>query len=280
MALENSILLGQNLIDTVSASTEAGEYLASNLLNDQPSEVWRGTNGNNHIISGGLSALSLVSGVALGNHNLSAETLRLELFSDYFETATFDQTWTVSDPEYTWGTGTWGNVFSTFGGYPLIESGIADNFIKTFTSVVALYYRITISGITSDYPEAGVLYLGKAFQPVKNVSRDPSVPVIDPSSIEMTRGQSMRSDNRTTYREITVNWPVLTIEEAHALRRIVRTTGRRGLMVFSLLPGGGDIDEQETSMICRMVTPPTITRRPDTVNDTYFASPTTFREAL
>lgn len=281
MAIEQSILLGVNRITTVTATNELGEFVDDNLLNTQPSELWKASSVPSPAvvtITGELDKARTVGGFGLGNHNLTNESIQLELFEDAGMTIrVYNTIWSATDAYYSWGTGSWGDLDSTWGGFSLSGTEIDQHFIKTFTSVYCRYYRVTLSSLTTA-PSAGVLFIGDALQ--SGVSRDPSIPVIDPSAVTMTRGQAMRSDNQPTFREISVRYVALTSTQAHNLRLICRETGKRGLMIFSLIPGASGLEELETALVCRLVSWDGPTRMWESNQESRYTAELTFREAL
>jgi len=255
LALEKAILLGVNKISTITADSEAGEFVAENMINQQPSEIWQAAglpSPNSIQISGSLGGIQITNGVAISNSNLTVETLRLELSTDdAFSDVVFDVSWDFTDPLYGWGEGDWGDTQSTFGGYAVFDTaGAHYEFLKTFSGQYAAYYRFTISGLVV-VPEIGALFLGRALQ--SGIARDPEIPIVDPSQIVMTRGQGMRSDSQPTYREFRVRYVGLTTEEAHELRSVLRVSGKRKLVAFQMHPGTEGLNEIETRMICRIV---------------------------
>lgn len=281
MAITKSILLGINRISTITASSELGSFIDDNLLNQQPSELWKASSIPSPAvvtITGTFDRLRTIGGIALSNHNLDTETIRLELSQvANFSTTVYDNTWSTESPYYSWGTGSWGDVNSTYGGFALSSTGIDSQFIKTFTGVYAEYYRVTIGGLAV-VPQAGTLFLGEAL--TAGIARDPSIPIIDPSTVVMTRGQSMRSDNQPTYREVRTRYVALTQSQAHNFRLICRETGRRKLVVFAMQPGSSGVDEVETQMVCRLVAWEGPTRIYESAEDTRYTASITLREAL
>ena len=279
--MSNAILLGANQVINATASNEVGgDYVAANLYNVQPSETWRGSTAD-ATFTGSFSEMKIISGFALGNFNLSGETVRLELALDSgYSNIVYDNSWPARNSTYGWGQGTWGNLFSTWGGYGLTTSALSvAQLIVAFTGVGATHWRVTVSDMTVSVPEIGTLFLGTAFQPAKNISRSPLLAEVDPSEVIMTRGQSMRSIVRRSYREMAIDWPALTADEAMTLRRIFRETGLNGLVVFDMLPDESSTEADESRMLARMVSWDGPTRRGDTVETRYSAS-VTLREAL
>lgn len=280
MAIANAILLGVNEITNIVASSELASLPATNLYNDQPSELWRAAAETDVTFTGSFSSARQISGVALSNHNLTSEMVRLELALDAeFLNVVYDETWTAREPEYGWGEGTWGNLYSTWGGYALDDGGLNTQLIKTFTAVGAVYWRVTISGVADKTPEAGTLFLGIAFRPGIGVRRDPSQSVVDPSIVTRTRGQAIRSDNQPTYRRLDFQYVALTASEAMEFKRICRSSGRRKLMVVSLIPGAGGAEEKEAKMVCRLIDWAGPTRIEAAV-DPYYTASVTLEEAL
>lgn len=254
MAIENPILLAVNEIDNISATSEISTLQASNLHNDQPSELWRAASAVDVVFTGSFETVKQISGFGLINHNLDEETVQLELAMDAsYLNIVKTETWTAKDPDFGWGEGTFGDLYSTWGGYALDDGGLNDQLIKTFTGVGARYWRVTIAGVATTTPEAGTLFLGAAFQPQIGARRDPDVPVVDPSEVVRTRGQAMRSDNQPTFREISYEYIGLNAEEAMEFKRICRRAGKRKLSLFSLMPGAGSAEEKESKMPCRII---------------------------
>lgn len=281
--MSNAILYLRNFAadgTIISATSEAGTLVAENMLDGQPSVVWRGTSAADQVIIGDLGSSKIVSGFGMIAHNFTEATVTLEIATDTAFTAsstTYSGTWAALDPLYTWGTGDVGDTNSTFGGYALDQFG--DTYlIKNFDAVYGRYWRLTISGLTTTAPEIGSLFIGEAFQPVINVAQNVSIAVRDPSSLIVTRSGAMRSTNNSTYREHSLQWDMLSTEEAFILRRSYAEVGVKNPVIIDLMPDLTGPQEIETKMMGRITSFSGPTLRSDLPN-TYSVS-MTIREAL
>lgn len=281
----NAALYGFNWAadGSISASAEVGAMVAENLLDSQPGKIWRGAGRVEHTLEGGLGGEQSVSAFALIRHNLHERaTVRLELARDQaFTNVVLDMTWDAVSPMLGWGEGTWG-ADANIGGYINTAWG-STHLIKSFDSVYAAYYRVTISNLYDQdvgYPEAGNLFLGSPFQPARNVRPNPSIPVEDPSELVETRGQALRAQSKQPYRVMSLEWHLLTAVEAREFRDLCRRVGRRSTMIVTLWPGDADLaKEQDNQFLARLVDWDGPHRNPDLYTD-YFEINVTLREAL
>ena len=286
MALANAALYAFNKAadGDIVASSEAGDFIAENLLDSQPGRIWRGVGKEAHTIEGDFGGTGeAVSSFALTNHNLDElVTVKLELFDADGATVLYTATWDAVSPVLGWGEGAWGDV-PNIGGY--VNGGwTSRNLIKLFSPITAWSYKVTIDNMESyqddNYPQAGLLFIGYPFQPQhKNVMADPAIPVEDPTRLIVTRSQALRSDPMEPYRVMEWTWGFLTTEETVEFREMCRLVGKRSAIVASLWPGDDTGREVEGQMLCRIVDWTGPEKLPSTITDYYRAS-VTLREVI
>jgi len=255
--MSNLRILGDSVADnstaTVTATSEA--LSIGNVLNTQPSQVWRSTTTAAQNIDITLSGEKTISGFCLYNHNLS-DGATIQLIgsnSADFSSPVSDTTWNYLDPQYGFGEGEYGGE-TGFGGFS--EDVWRYRFFVRWltTTAYATYWRITITDATNSdgYIQFGRLKLGSYWTPAINMEFGYGVKWVDPSEQTRTRGGALRSENKEKYRKINVKFNYLDASEAVSLHDIMRTIGYQSDILFDALPEEGSTESAVSTVLGRL----------------------------
>lgn len=229
-------LLWENAINTITATSEAGNMVANRLLRNQIQTPWRSVGVNAQILQGVLLGTKSVSCLCLYAHNLSfAATIRLQLSLDNFVTTTFDQTWDAILPTYGFGLDPFGLI--PFGGYEITQRTPYSVFY--FDKKLGSYYRITITDLTNPdgYIQAGRLMLGDYWTPEFNVeygdySRDRK----NTNVVTESESGALFEKQGISYRSYEITLKKLTENDELRIDDLVKKAGKGGHVLFSAYP--------------------------------------------
>ena len=252
--MADSRILGSSHLDGVAltATSEAGTYVADNLTNVQPGKIWRSTTDAAQTITGDFGGDKRCTAFALYSHNLSDDaTLRLTLSSDAGHvTQIYDTTVAAIDPLYGWGEGPYG--MEGYGGYS--SEGWAQPFsiIWLGATYVARYFRVIITDTTNsdEYIQAGRIKIGQHFD----------IPVVagygmgwtEQTELTRTRGGALRSDSRDPYRYASATSTVLDKLQEGDLLEVFRSVGKRGDVLWSAFPDDATVQERRNVILGRL----------------------------
>jgi hypothetical protein len=252
----DSKLLGTSHLDglTLTATSEAGTYLASNLLNVQPGRIWRSTSTAAQTITADLGEDKRNNAFCIYAHNLSNDgtaSVRLTLSNDAAHTdIVYDNTVEGTDPLYGWGEGPYG--MEGYGGYS------SEGWAQPFTVIwlgdvyVARYFRVIITDTANadGYIQAGRIKLGQSID----------IPVVqgysmgwdEQTELTRTRGGALRSDSRDPFRYASATSAVLDkIQEGDVLE-VFRSVGRRGDVLWSAFPDDATAQTRRNTILGRL----------------------------
>jgi hypothetical protein len=204
-------------------------------------------------IRGDWPAQKAISAFALVRHNLTAgATLRLKLWDGHNQTGTlvYDSgDVSLGEGIPGWGTFGWGVVpwgASIFSDWPVAFATL------WFTLVSALSFELqmTDSGNTAGYMEASRLFLGKYFEPLKNMSYGVDCHWEEDTEQTQTDGGTIRSDPFTPYRLWQFDLGSLTSSEIASLMQFARNTGKRSDLFVSCYPeAGGELERNHAGQV-------------------------------
>lgn len=231
---------------TLTASTEAGALLASNLLKDEKASVWRAT-GTSATLTLTWANLEPVSCVALPFCNLSpTATIRVRGYSDAAGTTlVFDTAaqlvcpapavslrgWTAAQAAsaYAYGGGTYARIWFNQ------------------ASVRRLVIDIADASNLQGYIEAACLVVGPHWEPKYNAS-GANVAWVDSSEIYRTDAGTQGAAAGTTYRRLPVSIAYMTPADRVTFVNLCRNSRTYPLLV-SLYHGTGDASLERDGMI-------------------------------
>lgn len=224
---------------TLTVTSTAGSYAASNMQNKQPSMKWRSTTDAAQTISGDFGAAEVIGCVVLYNHNISAAgTIAVTLASNSgFSTDVFTKTVDALDATAGYGTQKYGH--DGYGGYS--ELGWQQRFtIIWFTPVSRRYFKVVITDTTNsdEYVEVGRLMWGDFTTIPYRYGAE--LGWREQTEVTRTRGGALRSDARNPYRYTNVESTILTDTQVADALEIFRAAGRRSDVLWSGFPENTD----------------------------------------
>ena len=209
------MFLYNNLLDsaTLTASSEASGFPASNLKNPFRSKVWRtagATAGTANLVINHGSAKA-VTVVALIGYNWTSAP----------GTLTFEANATDS-----WGAPSFSQAL-TFAANPT-ANGNPGIIVKTFASQSYQYNRLNViysPGTTPTDWDLGRIFVGTYFQPTKSFSRSHQGSIVDPSYISRTIGGQDHIDTIAKYRTMDFNCQLTTQAQWELYQTMINNVG-------------------------------------------------------
>ena len=254
--MADSRILGSSHLDGVAltATSEAGTYVADNLTNVQPGKIWRSTTDAAQTITGDFGEDKRCTAFCLYAHNLSNDgsaTVQVTISNDSGHTdQVFNTTVEATDPLYGWGEGPYG--MEGYGGYS--SEGWAQPFTVIWfgSTYVARYFRciITDTSNSNNYVQAGRIKIGQHID----------VPVVagygmgwtEQTELTRTRGGALRSDSRDPFRYANATSAVLDKIEEGDLLEIFRSVGKRGDVLWSAFPDDATAQTRRNTILGRL----------------------------
>ena len=164
----------------------------------------------------------------------------------------YDSTDDAIAPRYGWGESPWG--LDGWYGYPTSEDSKSQT-VKWFDGTESQYFKITISDPTNTdgYVEAGRLIVGQQWTPADNFSYGMGFGSVDESDLFRTRGGSLRSNNRPSFKTMSFSFDWLTYADAMSLNDLLKTVLLKRDLVVSAYPDGVTAAmDYETTMLGRL----------------------------
>ncbi len=247
-------LLGKSWLDdkTLSVTSEAGSYAATNLQNVQPGRLWRSTDLTDQVITCDLGQVREVTGFALYAHNLTVNSqITFELATDAtFATILYTTTFPGVSPVYGWGSQPLG--LYGLGGYS--DDGVVQTFSTHWTETIQVgaAVRVTLSDTTNadGYIEAGRLKVGHAVD--VPIAPGYSMGFADQTELTRTRGGALRSDNRPSYRWASIDTTLMDVGEETRLMTMYERVGKRSDILWAAFPGENTTRERRNTILGRM----------------------------
>lgn len=230
---------------SVSASTTAGSLVASNLLTDYKSDVYRSI-GTTTTITATWASAELVGMVALPFCNLtSAATFRVKLYTNVADVTPVLDTGVVtacaSTPLGAW---EWGSVPLGVNAYSYVGAAYGRAWFAT-TAIKKLELIVEDTTNVSGYIEASRLVCGAYFTPEHNAELDASWEVIDKSSQERNEATDLITDLGSKSKKITFNLQHMTVTDRNAITNILRGNGMARPLFVSLFPEDADSSQEQ-----------------------------------
>lgn len=227
-----------------SFTSEVGNLVAVNLMNAQPSELWRsqvGTPIPDQVFVFDLQDIQVIRSIIFYNHNLSYNAqIKIEITLDdpSFSTILFEETWDAVQPVYGYGEGPYGLI--PYGGF----DDSAQNypyFFETFTDslgnfVVGRYVRITISDPNNidQYIQGGRLAISDIYQAEYNFAYGHSAAVNlykTGSEIQIKTG-GFRGTDSATGRELSFTFnSIVELDMIELIRSFYQVTNQFNIFV-------------------------------------------------
>lgn len=241
--MANLRIISDNAADrsTVTASTSAGALVASNLLNDEKTSVWRATD-----TTASLTLTAPANEVAAGVHlpfcNLSpTATIRVRLYSDPARTALVLDTGTVpACPAAARTLRGWTDAQAA-SAYAYGGGGHARVWFAQ-TAWRGAVIDIVDAGNLQGYIEAARLIIGPYWSAAYNADFGAPLTMHDMSKPYRTDSGSLRTDISYRYRKLDVSLNNLSAADRATLIQILISVGTSYPVLLSLHPGVGDVE--------------------------------------
>jgi hypothetical protein len=234
---------------TVTTSSTAGSLVASNMLNNHKSSVWRSTSTTASIYVAFPTA-EFMGCVAIPFCNLTATaTMRVRGYTDAagsvlaFDTGTVLAAPYVAFGSWQWGTQAIGvNAFSFGGG----------TYASVYTPILAVR-SLTIDLVdadnTSGYIECARLVSGTYWTPAYNPDYGSSATSQDTSKQYRTDAGDLLTDTGTTNRRVSINLSKLTPEDRANFWKVIRNVNMSKPIFASLFPENSDVELEQAHQI-------------------------------
>lgn len=242
---------------TVSASTAAVDFPASNTQNDSRDSAWRSTSTATATYYGTFSRNRVINFFGMFLHRNHGSNIRFEGFSDaaWATPATGGDTGTVtinkvigssSDAAFAMGDDPY-----SIGQYdPMIVESPYWYYFPTLVTIQS--YRVTLSShVTTFWNDAfwhvSRFVVGKYWEPVINPSYEGfGIGIGDNTDVVRSRGGSLRADLGVSWKLMRMTLDSVSEIEAATWMQVLANS-RRGKMIFaSLFPGLGTLRERDS----------------------------------
>lgn len=238
----NMRILADDLIlaATLGASPALVSTLpAAHLKTTDRAAVARSTSTASQTLTGNFTATGAVSCVVLWRHNLTdAATWKVELFTAVNQGGTKVYDSGDVDALTAPAIGYW------VAASPGVALEPAQYSVLYFGSVNARSFRITLDDAANPdgYVQACRLMMGAYWEPSQNPDRGPELQWLDASSQWRSGGGTLRTDPRCQYRQLTLDFSVLSLADMADLQYLIARVGLRSEVWVSVLPGWGALD--------------------------------------
>lgn len=230
---------------SVSASTTAGTLVATNLLKDIKSDIWRST-GTAATVTLTWATSQMLSMVALPFCNLtSSSTFRIKLYAEIADVAPVLDTGVVTACAGTpLGLWDWGNIPLGVNGY---SYGGASYGVAWWETTVAKKMELIISDTTNTagYIEASRVVAGTYYTPENDAELNVDWNVDDTSVNIRSAGNDLRSEMGSQNKCIKFNLSVLSAGDRATTASILRGNGKIKPLYVSLFPNDTDTSKEQ-----------------------------------
>lgn len=242
---------------TIVASSTAGSLVASNLLSDIKSAVWRST-GTSATLTATWTTGETISGVAIPFCNLtSLATIRARGYTNAGDTTPVFDTTVLACPAVALGLWGWGsdslgvNAFSYGGG------SYGRVWIDNPATVKKLVIDIIDTTNTAGYIEASRLIAGDYWEPRIGAEQGATMAVVDTSKHFRNDAGDQMTDKGTRHRKQTFSLPSLDSYDRAKMWDILWGNGMARPLFISLYPNNSDIQLEQTHQLYgKLVTTP------------------------
>lgn len=243
---------------SITASSTAGSLVASNLLSDIKSAVWRAT-GTSATLTVNWASGETIAGIAIPFCNLtSLATIRVRGYTNVGDASPiFDSGSVLACPAIALGLWGWGsdslgvNAFSYGGG------SYGRVWINNPATVKQLVLDISDPTNTAGYIEGSRLIAGDYWEPKIGVEQGATMTVVDTSKHFRNDAGDQMTDKGTRHRKQTLNLPYLDANDRAKMWDILWGNGMARPLFVSLYPNNSDARlEQSHQLYGKLVTTP------------------------
>jgi len=221
---------------TITSSSEEGDLIDDNAVNDYVGRAWRTTGDSAEWIKFDLGAAATITEVSLAGLNLtSAATVTVEGHTS--------DSWASPDVQ---------EVIAIATNADSVVFQRLTIFLTAGTS--KRWWRITLvdAANTDGYIEVGRIKGGAYYELNRNMDDNFKVSKADPSEGEPQPGTLSAFRSRTSFRRAALNFTLIDVTQRRKMEAVFDKVGNNTPLVVSLDP---DDYPSEQSMFCRMLTP-------------------------
>lgn len=242
---------------SLSASSEAGQLVAANLLNGYKAIGWRAT-GLSATLTATWTSAEIVGGVCLPFCNLSSQaTIRVRGYIEAADvTPAFDTGAIVAAPAPALGDWAWGTVLGA-NTYSYLGSAYARAWVPLPQAVKKVVIDLDDPTNPAGYIEASRLVIGSYWEPAITSDYGISVQLVDTSTHDRNAAGDLMSEPGTCHTKMSIPLSHMEPADRNALWNIVRGNGRAREVFISVFPEDTDTaQEQIYQLYGKLVTTP------------------------
>lgn len=248
--MANLRIVYNNNVDraTLTATTGVGTLVASNLLTDIKSEVWRTASTTAQITL--TWAKPEMSGVvALPFSSLSkTSTMRVKGYTNASDTVEVFDTGVVLACPVGVGTWNWGTTPLGVNSYAYSGSAYAVAWFEQ-TFVEKLVIDIVDTDNALGYIEAARIVSGAYWSPLLNADYGVQLTMADMSKHERSDAGDLRTDRGAMYKKISLDLTLMPADDRNVIWNMSRINGMSKPIFFSLSPESADSVEEQTYQV-------------------------------
>lgn len=235
---------------TLTTSSTAGTLVASNLLTEIKSQVWRSTS-TTASITATWAAGYLVGGVWLPFTNLtSAATIRVRVYTEVADVSpAFDSGTVFACPALALGLWGWGSTPLGVNAYSYGGGTYGGVWLSTPTTGKKVVIDLVDSSNTSGYVEAGRLVVGSYWEGSKGADYGASLSAVDTSKQLRNDAGDLMTDRGTVHRHEAIPLTTLSPTERTTLWNMLVGNGMFRPVFFSLYPENADTGLEQSHML-------------------------------
>jgi len=250
--MANLRIVHNNVADnylSLTASSEAGTLVATNLVADLKSKVWRGAT-LSETLTVTWATTQTIRMVALPFCNLSATaTIRVQLYTNVGDATPILDTGAVLSNAYTvfdqigWGAAPPGVNSFYYGGGTYATVWFA------LQSVTKAVISIVDTGSANAYVEASRLVIGDYWTPLLNFDHGAKLELVDNSKHQRTESGDLVSSRGIRYKKLTMQFSYMQAADRTQMLAIIQANGKHTPMFLSMFPESTDLQEAQMYQI-------------------------------
>lgn len=241
-------------LSSISASTTAGSLVASNLLTDMKSEVWRST-GTSATLTLTWTSSKQIGMVALPFCNLtSTATFRVKVFTEVADASpALDTAAQQCCRQSSTPLAGWSGVAASVNSY---SYGGANYAVLWFTPTIGKKVTIDIvdSSNPAGYIEASRIVVGNYFTPEVDAELNVDWSLDENTQNTRSEGSDLRSDIGTRSQMLKFNLSNMSPADRFTMSSILRGNGKSVPMFVSLFPSDTDASKEQAYQIYGKIT--------------------------
>lgn len=249
--MSNLRIIHKNLFDaygalTMAVGASAIGFPLTNLVDDAKAKTWRSTNLSSPKIKITWPTAQVMSGVALAFTNLiTGSTFQIKLYDDPAAGSLLHDTGAI-DVDYNYdapvGFDSIGSNSFAYGGGAHVSA-----FFESVSGVRRMEIEFTSAGNPDGFIEVSRIIAGLAWEPNDNADYGASTGFIDNTSGVRTSSGNLVTDRGTITRAMDFSMNAMDADDKAALNNLFRSIGKSQPLFISLIPGAGNITEEQLS---------------------------------